>query len=101
MAAKRRGLTRIPPGGRRAAIIRATTEDFRSMSDIDRFVRGVLPSDRDPSIERMKTSEALRDLRRALLVDATPWGWRATAAGLALLATSEARAAALNNGGTT
>lgn len=97
MAAKRRCLTRIPPGGRRAAIIRATTDNFRSMSDIDRFVRKALPSDRDPSIDRLKTSEALRDLRRAALVDATPYGWRATPAGLELLARSEARAKALNS----
>lgn len=87
-----RSLTRIPPNGRRAAIIRATSADFRTVSFIDRFVRQTAAlREHDASVQRMKTAGALRDLRRRGLVDRTPFGWRATRAGVDLLQQSEAQ----------
>lgn len=95
-----KSLTRIPAAGRRAAIIRATSDDFRSVSFIDRFVRRTAAlREHDPSVQRMKTSCALRDLRRRGIVDRTPYGWRATAAGIRLLQQSEALAASACAGG--
>lgn len=81
---------RIPPQGRRAAIIRAVATDFRTASFIDRFVRRTAAlREHDASVQRLKTSSALRDLKRKGLVTRTPFGWRATRAGLDLLTASE------------
>lgn len=81
---------RIPPRGRRAAILRATVGDFQTMSDIDRAVRAAVPLPViDPVLNRLKTVSAVRDLRRAGLLARTPYGWRATADGGALLAKSD------------
>ena len=80
---------RIPPQGRRAAIIRAVDGDFRTTSFIDRFVRKTAHlREHDASVQRMKTSRALHDLKRKGLVSKTPFGWRATRAGLDLLKAS-------------
>lgn len=85
-------LDRIPADGRRAAIIRAVAQDFRTASWIDRFVRQTAHlRERDASVQRLKTASALRDLKRKGLVTRTPYGWRATRAGLDLLRASEAR----------
>lgn len=86
-----RTLTRIPPKGRRATIIRAAATDFLSMSQVVKRVRLHLrdPADFDPAVDRIKTTEAIRDLRRRGLIARTPWGYRATADGLTLLRSSE------------
>lgn len=84
---------RITPHGRRASIIRATADDFRTTSFIDRFVRRTAAlRERDASVQRLKTTKALHDLKRKGLVSRTPFGWRATRAGLDLLTASEAGA---------
>lgn len=83
---------RIPPKGRRATIIRAAAERDQTMSDIVRQVRTVATlCIRDPSIDRLKTNGAVRDLRERGLIARTPRGYRATSAGLALLQASEER----------
>lgn len=84
-------LDRIPPKGRRATIIRATANDALPFSDIVRRVRKVGDlAQRDPSIDRLKTNAAVRDLRAAGCLSRTPLGYRATSAGIALLRASEA-----------
>lgn len=83
---------RIPPKGRRATIIRAAAEREQTMSDIVREVRTVATLRiRDASIDRLKTSGAIRDLRERGLIARTPRGYRATSAGIALLQASEER----------
>ncbi|WP_296166563.1 hypothetical protein [uncultured Brevundimonas sp.] len=89
-----RRVTRVPPDGRRAIILRSTIDDFLTLSDVDRMVKSRLKrADPDPSIDRLKTRAALKDLQRAQLVARTPYGWRCTGAGQAVLeASSEHRA---------
>lgn len=86
-------LTYIPPTGRRANIIRAAATEFVSMSEVVREVRLRLraptSADLDPAVDRIKTTNAVRDLRRRGLIARTAWGYRATAAGLDLLRRSE------------
>ena len=84
---------RIPPRGRRATIIRAAAEREQTMSDIVREVRTFATLRiRDASIDRLKTSGAVQELRQQGLLARTPRGYRATSAGLALLAASSAQA---------
>lgn len=81
---------RIPPKGRRATIIRATADSALPLSDIVRRVRKIGDlAQRDPSIDRLKTNAAVRDLRAAGCLSRTPSGYRATSAGIALLRASE------------
>lgn len=80
-----RELTHLAPRGRRAAVLRATLDDFVSLSKIVRAVRAADPAKvQDLSIDHLRTREAVRDLRRAGALTKTPWGYRATAAGTAL-----------------
>lgn len=85
-------LNRIPPKGRRATIIRAALDRDQSLSDIIRTVSavGTLRS-LDPSIDRLKTKEAVSDLRSRGFLARGPRGYRATPAGVDLLQHSEKR----------
>lgn len=89
----KRHLTRIPPKGRRAIILRTAMDQVTSLSDIVRFVRQVqvrTSKPEDPSIDRLKTREAIRDLRRAGLLRYTPHGYLTTAPGAELYRASQA-----------
>lgn len=79
---------RFPPNGRRAAILRATSTQVRSMSEVCAHVAARLPGDRDPSIARLKNSAALKDLKRAGLIARTPHGWTITIQGMRALSSS-------------
>mgnify|MGYP002780804536 CR=1 FL=1 len=82
--------TRIPPRGRRATILRAAVDRSLTLSDLVRRVRNIdALRGTDPSIDRIKTGGAVRDMRRHGLLVRTPHGYRTTGAGLDLLRASE------------
>lgn len=89
----KRPLTRIPPKGRRAIILRTAMDQVTPLSDIVRFVRTVQvrtgQAEGDPSIDRLKTREAVRDLRRAGLLRHTPHGYQTTPPGAELYRASQ------------
>jgi len=68
----------IQRGGRRDAILRATARRALTMSEVVTAVRLNTKARFDPSIERLKTREALKNLRRLGLVARTPNGWSIT-----------------------
>lgn len=81
---------RIPPKGRRATILRAAVDQPRSLTELVRQVSSVdALKTRDPSIDRIKTGGAVKDMRRRGLLIRTPRGYRTTGAGLDLLRASE------------
>lgn len=82
-------LTRIPPKGRRAIILRRALDAEATMSALVQAVGLSAVGHPDPSIDRLKTSAAVRDLRRRGLLSRTNRGWRTTAAGVELLRASE------------
>lgn len=85
-----RALTRVPPKGRRATILRHTISDFRTLDEVANAVRAAGASRvGDLAVDRLKTRGAVRDLHRGAFLSRTPWGLRITAAGLALLEASE------------
>ena len=81
-----RVLTRVPPKGRRATILRHTISDFRTLDEVSNAVRAEGASRvGDIAIDRLKTRGAVKDLHRGGFLDRTPWGLRCTASGIALL----------------
>ena len=84
-----RVLTRVPPKGRRATILRHTISDFRTLDEVSNAVRAEGASRvGDIAIDRLKTRGAVKDLHRGGFLDRTPWGLRCTASGIALLEAS-------------
>lgn len=87
-----RRIDRVPPRGRRATILRAALDRPTPLADIARRVSAI---ERlkviDPAIDRLKTTAAVKALRRQGFLTKTPYGWRATPAGEALLRASEER----------
>lgn len=71
----------VQRGGRREAILRATARRALSMSEVVQAVGQATRPRFDPSIERLKTKEALTNLRRLGLVARTPHGWTITVSG--------------------
>lgn len=65
-------------GSRRDAILRATARRALTMSEVVTAVRLNTKARFDPSIERLKTREALKNLRRIGFVARTPNGWSIT-----------------------
>ena len=88
----KRPLTRIPPTGRRAKILRATRASALTLSEI---VRRIMPHDvasrRDDSLQRLRTTSAIRALKADRLMARTRDGWIVTDAGARALAQLEAR----------
>lgn len=68
----------IQRGSRREAILRATARRALTMSEVVTAVRLNTKARFDPSIERLKTREALKNLRRLGFVARTPNGWSIT-----------------------
>lgn len=68
----------VQRGGRREAILRATARRALTMSEVVTAVRLNTKARFDPSVERLKTAEALKNLRRLGLVARTPHGWLIT-----------------------
>lgn len=74
----------IKPNGRRARILRVVATGPLTLSEIERRVAPLGGARKDRSIHRLKTTSALRDLKRDGLLAKSPHGWVATADGVAL-----------------
>ena len=79
--------------GRRAKILRATRTTALTLSEIVRRTRPAQPfTARDDSLQRLKTTSAIRSLKAARLMARTRDGWTATPEGVRALAQLEAKA---------
>ncbi|WP_426041533.1 hypothetical protein [Brevundimonas sp. TWP2-3-4b1] len=77
---------------RRARILRATRTTALTLSEIVRRTRPRQPFDaRDDSLQRLKTTSAIRALKADRLMTRTRDGWSATPEGVRVLAQLEAR----------
>lgn len=78
--------------GRRARILRAARNAPVTLSEIVRHIqKSPQLGARDQSLQRLKTTSAVRSLKQARLLARTPDGWVATAAGVRTLAQLETR----------
>lgn len=74
----------IKPNGRRARILRVVANGPLTLSEIERRVGPVEGARKDRSVHRLKTTSAIRCLKRDGLLAKSPQGWVATADGVAL-----------------
>ncbi len=92
MTPRRQATTRVPPKGRRATIIRATLDGPQPLHRLaDRVRAEATARGLDPATNQLKTRACVLDLRAQGYLTKTPYGWRATPAGEALLRASEER----------
>lgn len=90
IARRRQPPTRVPPRGRRATIIRATLDSPQPLHRLaDRVRAEATARGLGPATNQLKTRAAVLDLRAQGFLTKTPYGWRATPAGIALLRASE------------
>lgn len=75
----------IKPGSRRALILQAASTGPVTLSEIERQVRpNCIASRGDKSLHRLKVTSAVRRLKADGLLAKSPFGWAATADGVAL-----------------